>query len=145
MKTWVAVLLLALALSGCREVRVKSYATGETIVPGGNQITIVRSRQDLERLGVRALPVRFNHEFGVILIMGPHAESGWKQVIEDIRANEHRTRIVAFEHAPPDGGQPVPEYHTYTLWIVPNSVYRRGSVIDVVTPDGALVASTLLK
>ena len=139
-----AIAALALLATGCREVRVKTEAQGTTIVPGGNQIAVVRSRRDLESLGVHA-PVRFNHEFGVILIMGPHAETGWRQVIESIRANEQRVRIVAFERAPTTGGEPTPEYHTYTLWIVPNSVYRVGSVIDVVTPDGAPIASTVLK
>jgi hypothetical protein len=135
---------LAVGLGGCREVRVNRYQAGTTIVPGGNQVTVVRNRHDLEALGIRA-PVRFNHEFGVILIMGPHAETGWRQVIDSIRANEQRVRIVAFERAPADGGEPAPEYHTYTLWIVPNSVYRARSVIDVVTPDGVTIASTVLK
>jgi len=135
---------LAVGLGGCREVRVNRYQTGTTVVPGGNQVAVVRSRHDLEALGVHA-PVRFNHEFGVILIMGPHAETGWRQVIDSIRANEQRVRIVAFERAPADGGEPTAEYHTYTLWIVPNSVYRVRSVIDVVTPDGVTIASTVLK
>lgn len=134
---------LALVLVGCREVRVNQIRTGTTIVPGANQITVVRNRRDLEALGIKA-PVRFNHEFGIILIMGPHSQSGWRQVIDSIRANEHRVRIVAYERAPADGGEPTAEYHTFTLWIIPNSVYRTGSVIDVVTPDGAALASTVL-
>jgi hypothetical protein len=77
--------------------------------------------------------------------MGPHAQSGYRQVVESIRANADRVRIVAFENAPADGGEPTAEYRTYTLWIVPNSVYRQGSVIDVVTPEGTAVASTVLK
>jgi len=136
--------VLAVGLGGCREVRVNRYQTGTTVVPGGNQVAVVRSRHDLEALGIHA-PVRFNHEFGVILVMGPHAETGWRQVIDSIRANEQRVRIVAFERAPADGGEPTAEYHTYTLWIVPNSVYRVRSVIDVVTPDGVTIASTVLK
>jgi hypothetical protein len=139
-----AVLAVGL-LAGCREVRVRTYAQGTTIVAGGARISIVRDRRDLEAFGVKA-PVRFNHEFGVLLVMGPHHETGWRQVIESIRANESRVRIVAFERAPADGGEPAAaEYHTYTLWIVPNSVYRSGSVIDVVTPDAVPVASTVLK
>jgi hypothetical protein len=95
-------------------------------------------------LGIHA-PVRFNHEFGVVLVMGPHSQTGWRQVIDSIRANEQRVRIVAFERAPADGGEPASEYHTYTMWIVPNAVYRTGSVIDVVTPDGVQIASTVLR
>jgi hypothetical protein len=138
-----AVLAVGL-LAGCREVRVRTYAQGTTVVAGGNHITVVRDRKDLESYGVKA-PVRFNHELGVLLVMGPHRQSGFRQVIESIRANESRVRIVAFERAPADGGEPAAEYHTYTLWIVPNSVYRSGSVIDVVTPDDVPVASTVLK
>ena len=135
---------LVVMLTGCREVRVNRIQTGVTNVPGGNQVAVVRNRRDLEALGIHA-PVKFNHEFGVILIMGPHTVTGWRQVVDSIRANEQRVRIVAFERAPADGGEPAPEYHTYTLWIVPNSVYRSGSVIEVVTPDGAAIASTSLK
>ncbi len=139
-----ALATLALLLSGCREVRIKSYAQGTTSVAGGNQVTVVRNHHDLEMLGVRA-PVKFNHEFGVVLLMGPHQESGYRQVVESIRANEQRVRIVAFERAPADGGEPAAEYRTYTLWIVPNSVYRIGSIIDVVTPEGESLATTVLK
>lgn len=125
-------------------MRVRTYAQGTTVVAGGDRISVVRNRHELEAFGVKA-PVRFNHEFGVLLVMGPHHETGWRQVIESIRANESRVRIVAFERAPADGGEPTSEFHTYTLWIVPNSVYRSGSVIDVVTPDDVPVASTVLK
>src|SRR5271165_1688252 len=132
---------LAVALlAGCREVRVKTYAQGTTILPGGNQIVVVRNPRELESYGVKA-PIRFKHEFGVLLIMGPHADTGWRQAVESIRANENRVRIVAFERAPADGGEPTAPYHTYTLWIVPISVYRSGSIIDVVTPDAAPVAT----
>jgi|SRR5271165_2098765 len=133
-----------LLLAGCREVRVKSYAHGTTMALGGDQIAVVRNAHDLGEFGIHA-PVKFNHEFGVILLMGPHAQTGWRQVIESIRANAERVRIVAFESAPADGGEPTAEYRTYTLWIVPNSVYRVGSGIDVVTPGGATVATTVLK
>jgi hypothetical protein len=136
--------LLVLVLAGCREVRVKTYAQGTTPVLGGNAIVIVRDHAGLEALGIRA-PVRFNHEFGVVLLMGPHREAGYKQVIESIRASEDRVRIVAFEQPPVAGAEPAHEYRTYTLWIVPNRVYRRGSHINVVTPSEDPVASTVLR
>lgn len=139
-----ALLALSLTLVGCREVRVKTYAQGTTAVAGPSQVAIVRDRHDLEAFGIKA-PVRFNHEFGVLLLMGPHADTGWHQTIESIRANAERVRIVAFERAPADGGEPAESYRTYTLWIVPNSVYRRNSILDVVTPEGERVASTTLK
>lgn len=135
---------LTLLLVGCREVRVKTYAQGTTPIVGPPQIAVVRDRRDLEAFGIRE-PVRFNHEFGVLLLMGPHGETGWHQTIESIRANSERVRIVAFERAPADGGEPVESYRTFTLWIVPNSVYRRHSILDVVTPEGDRVASTTLK
>ncbi len=135
---------LLLMLCGCREVRVKTYAQGTTPMSGGDRIVVVRDRRELEQFGIRA-PVRFNHEFGVLLLLGPHAETGWRQAIESIRANADRVRIVAFERAPADGGEPVEPYRTYTLWIVPNSVYRIGSILDVVTPEGDPLASTILK
>jgi len=137
-------LALLVALSGCREVRVKTYAQGTTTVPGVNAIVVIRDRHGLEALGIRA-PVRFKHEFGVVLVMGPHEQTGWAQLIESIRANDRRVRIVAFERAPADGGEPSIPYRTYTLWIVPNSVYRSGSTIDVVTPEGEPVATTQLR
>ena len=46
--------------------------------------------------------------------MGPHRESGYVQIIESIRANADRVRIVAFERAPLDGGEParaLPDLH----------------------------------
>ncbi len=133
----------ALALAGCREVRVNTYSQGTTPSAGGNRIIVVRDRHALEMLGIRA-PVRFNHEFGVVLLMGPHVETGWHQVVESIRANAQRVRIVAFERPPFDGGSKVDPYRTYTLWIVPNSVYRAESSIDVVTPEDDPIASTTL-
>ncbi len=144
MKRWVILASLCV-LVGCREVRVKTYAQGTTTAPGGNAVVVVRSRNTLDSLGIKARSVRFTHEFGVVLLMGPHREVGWHQVIESIRANADRVRIVAFEDAPVDGAEPSREYRTYTLWIVPNSVYRRGSYIDVVTPSGEAVAATVLK
>ena len=110
----------------------------------GSQIEIVRNRRELESFGIK-YPVRFNHEFGVLLLMGPHSATGFRQTIESIRANAERVRIVAFERSPADGGEPAESYRTFTLWIVPNSVYRRNSTLDVVTPDGEPIASTVLK
>ena len=143
MNRGLAAILVVLILTGCREVRVKTYAKGTTEVPGGNAVVVVRDRAGLESLGIKA-PVRFNHEFGVALLMGPHREVGWRQVIESIRANTSRVRIVAFEVAPVAGADPAPAYRTYTLWIVPILVYRRGSHIDVVTPSDEPIASTVL-
>lgn len=142
MKRWWALAALLL-LVGCREVRVKTLAVGTTTVPGGNQIVVVRDPADLEKLGIRA-PVHFRGEFGVILLMGPHVRTGYKQIIESIRANDQRVRVVASEQDPPDGGEPSPSYRTYTLWIVPNSVYRRGVRVEVVTPGDEPIATTFL-
>jgi hypothetical protein len=105
---------------------------------------IVRSERALDALGIRAA-ITFNHEFGVVLMMGPHRETGYRQVIESIRANANRVRIVAFERPPTGGGAPTSEYHTYTLWVMPNAVYQPGSVVDVVTPSGVTVASMTLR
>jgi hypothetical protein len=139
-----AALLLILTLAGCREVRVQTFKTGTTTVTGGPQIVVLRDARILAQYGIKA-PVRFNKEFGVLLLMGPHKETGWSQLIESIRANSDRVRIVAFERQPLDGGEPAAEYRTYTLWIVPNSVYRVGSIVDVVTPSGDLITSTTLR
>ncbi len=145
MRRLVALVALVLLLTGCREVRVKTYAQGTTTTTaGGNQIAVVRNRRDLEGFGITK-PVRFNHEFGVLLLMGPHSETGWHQTIESIRANADRVRIVAFERGPADGGEPTEPYRSYTLWIVPNSVYRSGSALDVVTPEGERLATTILR
>lgn len=76
--------------------------------------------------------------------MGPHTRTGYHQIVESIRANDQRVRIVAFEEEPPDGGEDSPPYRTYTLWIVPNAVYRRGIHVDVVTPSSEPIASTVL-
>lgn len=144
MRALAALAALCLLLTGCREVRVKSYAQGTTTVLGPDTIAIVRDQGGLQALGLKA-PVRFNHEFAVVLLMGPHKDSGWKQIIESIRANTDRVRIVAFERPPFEPGDPVPEYRTYTMWIVPNLVYRSGSHVDVVTPSGDPIASTVLR
>jgi len=122
---------------------VKSYAEGTTTVVGPPQILVLRNAKDLEELGIHK-PVRFQKEFGVVLLMGPHKETGYHQVIESIRANSDRVRIVVFEKEPFDP-EPTREYRTYTLWIVPNSVYRVGSRVEVVTPSGDPVASTTLR
>jgi hypothetical protein len=139
-----ALLLLLVALPGCREVRVQTFKTGTTASIGPPQIIVLRDARILHQYAIAA-PVRFNKEFGVLLLMGPHRESGWTQLIESIRANAERVRIVAFERGPLGGGEPVAEYRTYTLWIVPNSVYRSGSIVDVVTPSGDPITSTTLR
>lgn len=136
-------LAAVLVLSGCREVRVKTYAQGTTTAAGGNQILVVRDTGGLDALGIHAA-VRFRGEFGVVLLMGPHKRTGYRQVIESIRASDQRLRVVAFEEDPADGGEPSRDYRTYTLWIVPNSVYRRGLHVDVVTPSNDPVATTEL-
>lgn len=137
-------LLALVVLTGCRDVRVRTLAQGTTpVLDPGNQIVIVRDEASLERLGVRA-PVHYKNEFGVVLLMGPHDRSGYRQIIESIRANPDGVRVVAFEEPPANGGEPSDKYRTYTLWIIPNSVYRRGVKVLVVTPSDAPVASTAL-
>ena len=91
------------------------------------------------------MPVDFRHEFAVVLLMGPPKETGWGQIIESIRPNSDRVRIVAFERAPLDGGEPANPYRTYTVWLVPNLVYRPGSRVEVVAPSGEAIASTTLR
>jgi hypothetical protein len=141
-KRWWALATLLL-LMGCREVRVKTYAEGTTVVPGGNQIAIVRDEDALARLGIHE-PLRFRGEFGVALLMGPHDRSGYRQIIESIDANATRVRVVAFEEPPPNGGEPTASYRTFTLWIIPNGVYRRGVRVEVVTPADTPVTQTVL-
>lgn len=137
-------LLALVLLAGCRDVRVQTLAQGTTpALDGGNEIVVVRDAASLERLGIRA-PVSFRSEFGVVLLMGPHDRSGYRQVIESIRANPGGVRVVAFEEPPGSGGEPSGKYRTYTLWIVPNTVYRRGVSVVVVTPSDLPVASTSL-
>jgi hypothetical protein len=131
-------------LTACRDVRVQTLRQGDTpYLDGGNEIVVVRDEASLERLGIRA-PVRFRSEFGVVLLMGPHDRSGYRQIIESIRANPDGVRVVAFEEPPASGGEPSDKYRTYTLWIVPNSVYRRGVNVVVVTPSDVPVAQTAL-
>ena len=134
---------MLLALTACREVRVQTLAQGVTTVPGGNAIVIVRNNATLERLGIHA-SVRYRSEFGVVLLMGPHDRTGYRQIIESIRASITDVRIIAFEQGPANGGEPTEPYRTYTLWIVPNTVYRRGIAVNVVTPDGTPVTHTAL-
>jgi hypothetical protein len=145
MRRVLAALVMAVVLAGCREVRVNQVRTGTTPVTGGREVAVVRDRRALDALGV-AVQVNFRHEFAVVLLMGPHKETGWTQIIESIRANTDRIRVVAFERAPLDGGEPAPkEYRTYTIWIVPNAVYRAGARVEVVSPSGEPVAATTLR
>jgi hypothetical protein len=145
MRRVLAALLMAVVLTGCREVRVNQIRTGTTPVAGGREVAVVRDRRALDSLGV-AVPVDFRHEFAVVLLMGPHKETGWTQIVESIRPNTDRIRIVAFERPALDGGQPAPrEYRTFTVWLVPNVAYRSGSRVDVVSPSGEPIASTTLK
>jgi len=145
-KRWSALAGLALGLVllvGCREVRVKTLGAGTTPVLGGTQIVIIRDATELGKLGIHA-PVHYRSEFGAVLLMGPHDRTGYKQIVESIRANSQRVRVVAFEQPPADGGEPSAQYRTYTLWIVPNSVYQRGIRVEVVTPSNEPIASTYL-
>lgn len=143
-KRW-SVLALLLLLAGCREVRVQTLSGGTTSLDmgSGNQLAVVRDQNGLARLGIKA-PVRFKGEFVVILLMGPHQRTGYHQVIESIRANDQRVRVVAFEQAPADGGEPTTDYRTYTLWIIPNSVYHSGIHVEAVTPSDDPIAQTVL-
>ncbi|HEV2739672.1 MAG TPA: hypothetical protein VGU66_13930 [Candidatus Elarobacter sp.] len=145
MRRVLAALLTAVVLAGCREVRVNQIRTGTTPVAGGREVAVVRDRRALDSLGV-AVHVDFRHEFAVVLLMGPHKETGWVQIIESIRANTERIRVVAFERASLDGGEPAAkEYRTYTVWIVPNAVYRAGERVEVVSPSGETIATTTLR
>jgi hypothetical protein len=145
MRRVLAALVLAVALAGCREVRVNQVRSGTTAVLGGREVAVVRDRHTLESFGVTA-PIDFRKEFAVVLLMGPHKETGFSQIVESIRANSDRVRIVAFERPPLDGGEPAPkEYRTYTIWIVPNAVYRAGARVEVVSPSGEAIASTTLR
>jgi hypothetical protein len=137
-RLWALIALVLLA--GCREVRVQTFAQGSTTAVGSNQFVIARNAAELERFGIKA-PIHYRGEFGVLLLMGPHQRSGYRQVVESIRASDQRVRVVAFEEAPADGGEPALEYRTYTLWIIPNSVYRRGIHVDAVTPSNEPIAS----
>jgi len=144
MRRVVLVLVALLALAGCREVRVDLVRTGTTTTAGPTQVVVVRDKRSLDVLGIPAA-VNFHKEFAVVLLMGPHRETGYVQIIEDMRANADRVRIVAFERAPIDGGEPAPPYRTYTMWYVPNIAYRPGSHVDVVTPSGDPITATTLR
>jgi hypothetical protein len=137
-------LFAALVLVGCRDVRVLTVTQGTTPLSGPNAVVVVRSARDLEQLGIRSIDLRLHHEFGVVLLMGPHRSTNFHQVIESIKASGNRIRVVAFEQSPPDGGEPRPSFRTYTLWIVPTSVYRPGLIVEVVSPDGVTIATTVL-
>jgi hypothetical protein len=114
-------------------------------VVGGREVAVVRDHHALEALGLAA-PIDFRKEFAVVLLMGPHKETGFSQIVESIRANSDRVRIVAFERPPLDGGEAAPkEYRTYTIWIVPNAVYRPGARVEVISPSGEAIASTTLR
>jgi hypothetical protein len=144
MRRVVLVLVAMVALAGCREVRVNQIRTGTTAAAGTTQVAVVRDKRSLENLGISAA-VDFRKEFAVILLMGPHKETGYAQIIESIRANADRVRIVAFERAPIDGGEPTGAYRTFTMWYVPNIAYRPGSHVDVVTPSGEPITATTLR
>ena len=146
MKRWSALAALTLGLLflvGCREIRVRTLAIGTTTVLGGNQVIVVRDAATLDKVGIHA-PIHYKSEFGVVLLMGPHERTGFKQIVESIHASDQRVRVVAFEQEPANGGEPSPQYRTYTLWIVPNRVYRRGVRVEVVTPSNEPIASTYL-
>ena len=144
MRRVVLVLVAFVALVGCREVRVNQVRSGTTTVVGPTQVVVVRDRRGFDALGIPAAP-NFRKEFAVILLMGPHRETGYVQIIEDVRANADRERIVAFEKAPIDGGEPTAPYRTYTLWYVPNIAYRPGVGVDVVTPSGDRITAATLR
>jgi hypothetical protein len=144
MRRLLLLLVALVALAGCREVRVNQVRTGTTTVIGPNQVLVIRDRKGTDALGL-PYAADFRHEFAVVLLMGPHKETGYVQLIESIRANADRVQIVAFERAPLDGGEPTAPYRTYTMWLVPNIAYRPGSNVDVVTPSGESIVSTTLR
>ena len=145
MRRLLLVLVAFVVLVGCREVRVNQVVSGTTTVSGPTQVFVVRDKRSLDALGI-ASTANFRKEFVVVLLMGPHKETGYAQLIESIRANVDRVRIVAFERAPIDGGEPAAApYRTYTMWYVPNIAYEPGSHVDVVTPSGEPIAATVLR
>lgn len=144
MRRLLMVLVALVVLCGCREVRVNQVRSGTTTSAGSSQVLVIRDKRALDALGITA-SVNFSREFVVALLMGPHKETGYTQLIESIRANADRVRIVAFERAPLDGGEPAAPYRTYTIWVVPNIAYRGGSRVDVVTPSGDPIAATRLR
>jgi hypothetical protein len=145
MRRVVLVLVAFVALVGCREVRVNQVRSGTTVVAGPTQVLVVRDKKALDALGIPA-SVNFRKEFAVVLLMGPHRETGFNQIVESFRANADRVRVVAFERAALDGGEPTnPPYRTYTMWYVPNIVYQPGYRVDVVTPSGEAITATTLR
>ncbi|MGD1066326.1 MAG: hypothetical protein ABR975_05870 [Vulcanimicrobiaceae bacterium] len=139
-----AALVLAVMLVGCREVRVNQVRSGTTAVVGAPEVVVVRDKRSLDALEI-PVPVDFRKEFAVVLLMGPHKETGWTQIVESIAANSDRVRVVAFERGPLAGGEPAPhEYRTFTIWIVPNIVYRPGGRVEVVSPSGETIAQATL-
>ncbi len=141
-RLWVLAALLLLA--GCRDVRIQTLKQGTTTVLGsGNEIAVIRDAASLDRLGIRA-PVRYRNEFGIVLALGPHSRTGYRQIVESIHADTGGVRVVAFEQPPANGGEPSRPYRTYTLWIVPNAVYRRGVHVQVVSPSDDPIAETVL-
>jgi hypothetical protein len=144
MRRLVLVLVAFVALAGCREVRVNRVLSGTTTTPGPTQVLVIRDKRGLDALGISAT-ANFRKEFAVVLLMGPHHETGYTQFTEDMRANADRVRIVAFERPAIDGGEPTAPYRTYTMWYVPNIAYQTGSHVDVVTPSGEPIAATTLR
>ncbi|TAM73500.1 hypothetical protein EPN44_13980 [bacterium] len=141
---WLAGGLLLLALVGCRDIRVRTYAQGYSFTPAsGPQITVVRSTRQMGALGIDLRGIDYRHVFAVVLLMGPHPYEGFHQVIASIKANDTRVRVVAFEQAPDTPG-PDRLNRSYTVWVIPNLVYRSGAQVEAVTPDGAPFASTIL-
>ena len=140
----VSLIAALLVLAGCREMRVQALQRGTTTVLGsGKELVVVRDTATLDRLGIKA-PVRFRNEFAIVLLLGPHAQTGFGQIQEHLSATLDRTHIVLFEEQPLDGGEPSRPYRTYTLWIAPNSAYRRGYPVRVVTPSNQPVIETTL-
>jgi len=74
----------------------------------------------------------------------PKTLEAMKRSPAPIRSRADRFRVVAFEAPPADGGQPSSRYRTFTLWIIPNSAYRRGVRVEVVTPADEPITSTEL-
>jgi hypothetical protein len=138
-------LFAGLGLSGCRDARVLTMSQGTTPLSGSDAVVVVRTGHALEELGIRSNGLHLHRAFGLVLLMGPHRATNFHQVIESTKASGDRIRIVAFERAPPDGGEPRPAFRTYTLWVVPNAVYRPGLIVEVVSPDGVTIAGTTLR
>ena len=71
----------------------------------GKELVVVRDTAALDRLGIKA-PVHFRNEFAVVLLLGPHTQTGFRQIQEHLSATLDRAHIVLFEEQPLDGGQP---------------------------------------